>query len=207
MATTTNTNTHSVGTDKNQALQKLQQEYADCSKCEELCANRTNVVFGVGNPTTCSLVIIGEAPGKNEDLKNEPFVGRSGQVLNSLLEEIGLSRDDVYITNTALCRPPENRNPTSQELANCRPRLDEQLKILKPKVVVTLGNFATQYMLQTTTGISQLRGKTYEKAALTIIPTFHPAVVLYSGNNPAKRQILLDDFLLAKKIIEKEKNK
>lgn len=183
-------------------LEDLKQKYSQCSLCPQLKENRTNVVFGVGNPQKAKVVIIGEAPGKMEDLKNEPFVGKSGQVLTQLLEEIGLSREEVYITNTILCRPPENRNPNKQELANCRQRLDEQLNILNPSVVVTLGNFATKYMLQTKEGITNIHGKVFEKDNMKIVPMFHPAVLLYNGNNPEKRKELLDDFKVIKEILE-----
>jgi len=183
-------------------LQVLKDEYNNCSRCPELVANRTNVVFGVGNPDKCKIVIIGEAPGYFEDLKNEPFVGKSGQVLNELLASVGIKREEVYITNTILCRPPDNRNPTKQELMNCRNRLDTHIKILSPKVVITLGNFATQYMLETKEGITSLRGKIVEKNGIKIIPMFHPAVLLYSGMSPAKRKIMEDDFKKVKEIID-----
>lgn len=186
---------------KSKALEELKKEYADCIRCSELCSNRTNIVFGVGDPDACKVVIIGEAPGKNEDIQNEPFVGRSGQVLNSLLADIGLKRSEVYIMNTVMCRPPENRDPTREELANCRERLDKHIKLLAPRVVVTLGNFSTKYMLDTKEGITGLRGKTVQKDGMTIVPMFHPATLLYSGNNPAKRQQLLDDFIVVQKLI------
>lgn len=183
-------------------LEELKQKYLNCTLCKELSENRTNVVFGVGNPGKAKVVIIGEAPGKMEDLKNEPFVGKSGQILTELLKEIGLSRDDVYITNTILCRPPNNRDPNREELANCKPRLDEQLKVLNPKVVITLGNFATKYMLETKQGITAIHGKVFEKDNMKIVPMFHPAVLLYNGNNPEKRKELLDDFKVVKGFLE-----
>ena len=188
--------------EKSQELKVLKDEYCKCQRCPELAANRTNVVFGVGDPNKCKLVIIGEAPGKSEDIKNEPFVGRSGQVLNELLASVGIKREEVYITNTILCRPPNNRNPNRQELSNCRDRLNSHLKILSPKVVVTLGNFSTQHMLETKQGITDLRGKVVEKDGMKIIPMFHPAVLLYSGMSPVKRKIMEDDFKKAKEIID-----
>ncbi|MFW6014601.1 MAG: uracil-DNA glycosylase, partial [Candidatus Nanoarchaeia archaeon] len=180
---------------------ELKENYNNCALCPALKENRTNVVFGVGNPEKAKIVIIGEAPGKMEDLKNEPFVGRSGQVLTSLLNEIGLSREEVYITNTILCRPPNNRNPNKGELDNCRPRLDKQLEILNPKVVITLGNFATKYMLQTKEGITSIHGQIFEKDNMKIVPMFHPAVLLYNGNSPEKRKELLNDFMVVKDLI------
>ncbi len=183
-------------------LQVLKDEYHNCPRCPDLVANRTNVVFGVGNPNECKIVIMGEAPGHFEDLKNEPFVGKSGQVLNELLASVGIKREEVYITNTILCRPPNNRNPTKQELMNCRNRLNTHIKILGPKVVITLGNFATQYMLETKEGITSLRGKVVEKNGIKIVPMFHPAVLLYSGMSPEKRKIMGDDFKKVKEIID-----
>lgn len=183
-------------------LDDLKAEYKGCCRCRELCQNRTNVVFGVGEPDKAKILIIGEAPGKQEDLQNEPFVGRSGQVLTELLMEVGLSRTDVYITNTILCRPPNNRDPTREELDNCSDRLARQIRLIAPSVVVTLGNFATRYMLQTKKGITALHGRPQHKDSMTIIPMFHPAVLLYSGNNPEKRAQLLDDFKVAKQLLD-----
>ncbi len=183
-------------------LEELKRKYEGCSLCIELKENRTNVVFGVGNCEKAKVVIIGEAPGKNEDLQNEPFVGRSGQILTELLNEIGLSRDDVYITNTILCRPPNNRNPNKFELSNCQGRLDEQLKILNPKVVITLGNFATKYMLKIKEGITSVHGSVFDVNGMKIVPMFHPAVLLYNGNNPEKRKELLNDFKVVKEILD-----
>lgn len=183
-------------------LEMLKKKWSNCKKCSELVKCRTNIVFGVGDPDKCKVVIIGEAPGKNEDINNEPFVGRSGKVLNEFLESINLSRDEVYITNTILCRPPENRDPKKDELKNCLPRLEEQIKILNPKVVITLGNFATKYMLGTKVGITKIRGKVYEKLNTKIVPMQHPAVLLYNGNSPKKRAEFQEDFNKVKEIIK-----
>ncbi len=177
---------------KTDRLADLKKEYTSCALCKELVNNRTNIVFGVGDPEKCKLVIIGEAPGYYEDVKNEPFVGKSGQELNKLLASIGLSRDEVYITNTILCRPPENRNPKAEELKNCRARLDKQIEILNPRLVITLGNFATQYMLDTKQGITKLRGKVVEKNGIQIMPMFHPATILYNGGK--NLHIFEEDF-------------
>ena len=194
-------------TNKKEQLAHLQKQYHDCSRCPALCANRTQVVFGVGNPDACKIVIIGEAPGKREDELGEPFVGRSGQVLDSLLVDIGVAREEAYITNTILCRPPENRNPSPEELANCRARLEEHIRILDPKVVITLGNFATKYMLETKKGITELRGKVHTKGFMKIVPMFHPAVLLYSGNSPEKRAEMLKDFKVVQEILGSEPKK
>lgn len=186
---------------KKEKLEKLKKEYANCQRCPQLAENRTNVVFGVGDPEKCKVVIIGEAPGQTEDIKNEPFVGRSGQILNGLLESIGLSREEAYITNTALCRPPDNRDPTTIELKNCRERLNKHIGILDPAVVITLGNFSTKYMLETTVGITKLRGKMVEKNGIKIVPMQHPAVLLYNGNSPAKRAEFEADFDVVRDIL------
>jgi uracil-DNA glycosylase len=186
-------------------LNALERTYKKCTKCSELVANRKNVVFGTGikNP---KVVIIGEAPGANEDLKNEPFVGRSGKILDFYLNSIGLSRtEDAYITNTILCRPPKNRNPSSIELSNCRLRLEAQLKILSPKVIVTLGNFATKYILKTKEGITCLRGIPKEISHLgfpvKVLPMQHPAVLLYNGNSPEKKAEFEHDFNVLKELL------
>ena len=183
---------------KKDKLSELEKEYFDCKKCPLLVENRTNIVFGVGDPDKCKVVIIGEAPGQQEDIQKEPFVGKSGKLLNEFLESIGLSRSEVYITNTILCRPPNNRNPSAEELQKCKPRLEKHIEILDPKVIITLGNFATQYMLQTKTGITKLRGRPVERFGRLVIPMQHPAVLLYNGNSPAKRKEFTDDFELVR---------
>ncbi len=182
-------------------LDVLKEQYSSCTRCPALVECRSQVVFGSGDPDRCKVVIIGEAPGKNEDEQGIPFVGRSGQVLNGFLDAIGLSRDEVFITNTVLCRPPNNRDPNKNELAQCRDRLDETISLLAPKVVITLGNFATKYMLDTKEGITTLRGKSYEKDGMMIIPMQHPAVLLYHGNSPAKRAEFEADFALVEDIL------
>jgi uracil-DNA glycosylase len=186
---------------KQELLDKLKQEYHNCQRCPLLVQNRTNIVFGVGDPDKCKIVIIGEAPGQQEDLRNEPFVGKSGQLLNTYLNSIGLKREEVYITNTILCRPPDNRNPSTQELKNCSDRLKKHIELLDPKVVITLGNFSTQYVLQTKEGITKLRGKTVEKDGKIILPMQHPAVLLYNGNSPAKQKEFQDDFAVVQQIL------
>lgn len=164
-------------------LDALAQEAAGCTRCP-LAATRTQVVFGVGDPTA-DLMFVGEAPGRDEDLKGEPFVGRSGQLLDKLVaEEMGLSRDAFYIANVVKCRPPGNRDPQPDEIATCRPYLDAQVELIDPKVIVTLGNFSTKLLLDTTEGITTLRGRTYPFAGRTLVPTFHPAAVLRGGATP-----------------------
>jgi DNA polymerase len=130
-------------------------------------------------------MFVGEAPGRDEDLRGEPFVGRSGQLLDRLvLEELGLTRDHFYVANTVKCRPPNNRDPLPAEIASCRPFLEAQLDLVDPKVVVTLGNFATKLLLETTEGISKLRGRTYPYGSRVLVPTFHPAAALRGGGTP-----------------------
>ena len=165
------------------ALAELALEASTCVRCP-LHETRTNVVFGTGDPTT-GLVFVGEAPGRDEDLKGEPFVGRSGQLLDRLvLEEIGLTRDRFYIANVVKDRPPANRDPLPHEIAACRPWLEAQLDLIDPKVVVTLGNFATKTLLETKEGITKLRGRSYPYRNGVLVPTFHPAAVLRGGGQP-----------------------
>ena len=165
------------------SLDALAAEASTCTKCA-LAATRTQVVFSRGDPEA-DLVFIGEAPGRDEDLKGEPFVGRSGQLLDRLVaEEMGLARDSFYVMNTVKCRPPGNRDPLPAELDACRPWFDRQLALLQPKVIVTLGNFATKHLLETKEGITKLRGRAYPYRGGTLIPTFHPAAVLRGGGVP-----------------------
>jgi DNA polymerase len=157
-----------------------------CVRCA-LAEGRTQVVFGMGDPHA-DLLFVGEGPGAEEDRQGLPFVGRSGKLLDQLLiEEVGITRDRCYIANVVKCRPPGNRDPKPDEIAACRPWLDAQLQHLAPKVVVTLGNFATKTLLDTTTGITKLRGKEYPFGAAVLIPTFHPAAVLRGGAEPMAR--------------------
>ncbi len=155
-------------------------EAATCKRCR-LAGTRTNVVFGMGS-ATAGLVFVGEAPGEQEDLQGLPFVGRSGQLLDRLiLEEMGLTRKDFYITNTIKCRPPGNRDPLADEIELCSPYLEHQLAWLSPRVVVSLGNFATRLLLGTTEGITKLRGRSYPYRAGWLVPTFHPSAALRAG--------------------------
>ena len=164
-------------------LDALAQEAASCTRCP-LAPTRTQVVFGVGSPRA-DLMFVGEAPGRDEDLKGEPFVGRSGQLLDRLVqEEMGLRRDEVYIANVVKCRPPGNRDPHPAEIESCRPYLLAQVDLIDPKVVVTLGNFASKLLLDTSEGITKLRGSTYAFRGRVLVPTFHPAAVLRGGGTP-----------------------
>lgn len=170
-------------------LEILKNKTEECLGCS-LGASRTNVVFGSGN-NGASVVFIGEAPGKNEDLQGEPFVGAAGKILNELLAGIGLTRDDVYIANVLKCRPPDNRDPLPAEAEACKPILFEQLRIINPKVIVTLGAHATRAILNNKESISQIHGTFFEAEGFTVFPIFHPAATIYDRK---KRAVLEEDF-------------
>ena len=180
-------------------LAELEAACKDCTKCA-LAATRTQVVFGRGDPSS-DLVFVGEAPGAEEDAQGYPFVGRSGKLLDKLvLEEIGLERDRFFVMNTLMCRPPNNRDPLPEELDACRPWFDAKLDALQPKAIVTLGNFATKALLNTTEGITKTRGKTYDwRPGIVLVPTFHPAAVL-RGNADAMAAMRAD-LVRAKKVL------
>jgi DNA polymerase len=172
-------------------LVELEREAHVCVRCP-LSAGRTNVVFGVGDPNA-SLMLVGEGPGRDEDLAGEPFVGRSGQLLDRLLrQEVGLERRQVYIANVVKCRPPGNRDPRPEEIASCRPYLEAQLDMVAPAVVVTLGNFATRLLLDTTEGIRRLRGRTYRFRSGSLVPTYHPAAALRGGGGEVLAEMRAD---------------
>ena len=166
------------------ALSVLADEASGCTRCA-LAEGRTHVVFGVGDPNA-DLLFVGEGPGAEEDRQGLPFVGRSGQLLDKLLlEEIGITRESCYIANVVKCRPPENRDPRPDEITACRPYLEQQIDLIKPKVVVTLGNFAAKLLLDTQVGITKLRGRSYPFRHGVLVPTLHPAYVLRGGGAPA----------------------
>jgi uracil-DNA glycosylase len=163
-------------------LSELARDAAECRRCP-LSAGRTQVVFGMGDPHA-DLMFIGEGPGAEEDRQGLPFVGKSGQLLDRLMgEEIGITRDHCYIGNTVKCRPPANRDPEPEEIAACRPYLEQQIELIAPKVIVTLGNFATKSLLDTPLGITRLRGRVYPFRTGVLIPTFHPASALRGGGD------------------------
>jgi DNA polymerase len=165
------------------SLAVVADDAATCTRCA-LAAGRTNVVFGTGDSAS-DLMFIGEGPGAEEDKQGLPFVGRSGKLLDQLLyEEMGLTRDRVYIANVVKCRPPNNRDPLPAEIEACRPFLETQLELIAPKVVVTLGKFAGQLLLQSKEGITRLRGRSYPFATGVLVPTVHPAYVLRGGGEP-----------------------
>jgi DNA polymerase len=179
-------------------LRLLGDEASGCVACG-LAETRTQVVFGVG-AFDADLMLVGEAPGRNEDLQGEPFVGAAGKLLDSLLGEIGIARDDVYIANVLKCRPPGNRDPRPDEIDACKGFLRQQLELVDPRVVMTLGNFATQLLLKRTVGITRLRGQVYPWWHRQLIPTFHPAAALRSGDRITDQ--MRQDFALAATILD-----
>jgi uracil-DNA glycosylase len=176
-------------------LAEAEADAATCRRCR-LAETRTHVVFGVGDPDA-DLMFIGEAPGLHEDKQGEPFVGPAGQLLTRMLGEIGLRREDVYIANVLKSRPPANRDPLPDEIEACTPWLVEQISIIQPLLLTTLGNFATKFVLNTPTGITRLRGQTFPWHGRTVIPTFHPAAILRSGGDGSKQfELFREDFFL-----------
>jgi DNA polymerase len=152
-------------------------------------------VFGEGNEKA-TLMFIGEGPGYDEDLQGKPFVGRAGQLLTKIIESVNLSREEVYITNIIKCRPPQNRNPESDEIQSCHPFLMKQISVIQPKIICALGTFSAQTLLKTDTKITALRGKVYDLEGIKVIPTYHPAFLL---RNPEKKREVWEDM---KKIVE-----
>ncbi|MDR4508453.1 MAG: uracil-DNA glycosylase [Candidatus Brocadiaceae bacterium] len=165
-------------------LEELHRKLLSCHKCS-LSKTRTNLVFGVGS-STANLMFVGEAPGRDEDSKGEPFVGRAGQLLTKIIEAIGMKRSDVYIANILKCRPPGNRNPLPEEIDLCMPYLMEQIDIIQPKVLCALGTFAAQTLLNTKAPVGTLRGKFHEYKNIPTMVTFHPAYLLRNPGEKAK---------------------
>ena len=179
-------------------LEQLRSEALSCTRCP-LAAGRTQVVFGVGNPEA-DLMFVGEGPGREEDLQGEPFVGRSGKLLDTLMrQEIGIDRTQCFVANVVMCRPPGNRDPLPVEIEACRPHLEAKLDHIDPKVVVTLGNFATRLLLGTTEGIRRLRGRAYPFRNGQLVPTYHPAAALRGGAEVVAE--MRADFVRAKRLL------
>jgi uracil-DNA glycosylase family 4 len=170
------------------SLQAVRDELGDCQRCK-LAPKRTNIVYGVGDPNA-PLVFVGEAPGGDEDRTGEPFVGAAGQLLTKMIEAMGLARGDVYICNILKCRPPGNRNPEPDEIAECEPFLKKQLAAIRPRMIVTLGKFAAQCLLRSDAPISRLRGTWKEYEGIPLMPTYHPAFLLRTPS--AKREVWAD---------------
>lgn len=181
-----------------QKLDLLKQKVCECSKCPELVNSRRQHVFGEGNPNA-RLVFLGEAPGRTEDETGRPFVGRSGQLLDVMLGNIGLKRDDVYILNVVKCHPDNNRAPYPEEATNCRPFLDLQLKIINPKIIVCLGLVAAKNLLHTQNPLNKLRETWYNHDRAKVRVTFHPAYLL---RNPSAKTEAWRDFETIKKGLE-----
>jgi DNA polymerase len=172
----------------------------DCSRCKLHTLGRRQIVFGVGKPDA-DLMFVGEAPGADEDIQGEPFVGRAGQLLTKIIAAIGLSREDVYIANVIKCRPPQNRNPEPDEVDTCEPFLFQQIDAIRPKVIVALGSFAARALLRTQDPISRLRGRVYEYRGSQLIPTFHPAYLL---RNPSSKKEVWEDMKLVRSLLNSE---
>jgi len=178
------------------SLDSLRQKMAACRRCE-LHRTRNNVVFGEGSPES-ELIFIGEGPGRDEDLSGRPFVGRAGALLTKIIEAMGLDRDDVYIANIVKCRPPGNRNPEPDEVLECLPFLEEQVDLIGPKVICSLGNVATQTLTGVRDGITRMRGGSYEYRGILVIPTFHPAACL---RNPGIKKDVWEDIKKVMKVL------
>lgn len=182
------------------SLEKIRADLGDCQRCK-LWQTRTNIVFGEGN-AKAELMIIGEAPGADEDASGRPFVGRAGQLLTKMIEAINFKREDVYIANILKSRPPDNRNPEADETKACIPFLFRQIAAIKPKLIVTLGNPATQGLLETKVGITKLRGEFHDYprlAGIKVLPTFHPAYLLRS---PDKKREAWEDLKKVKAFLQ-----
>lgn len=179
-------------------LQELAHSLQDCHRCR-LASGRTQVVFGVGNPLA-QIMFVGEAPGFYEDKQGEPFVGAAGRLLNELLTGVGLSRADVYIANVIKCRPPDNRDPLPDEVETCKPFLFQQIGMIRPKVVCTLGNFAMQTLLGKKVGIMKVRGQAFQVQDFYVFPMLHPAAALHQG---ALSEPLREDFRKLKAFLDR----
>ena len=177
--------------------QELSEAVAACRACK-LCQTRRNTVFGVGD-TAADWLIVGEAPGENEDIQGEPFVGQAGKLLDNMLRALGLDRrEKVYIANVLKCRPPGNRNPEPDEVAQCEPFLRRQVQLLQPKVIIAMGRFAVQSLLGTTEAIGKLRGQRHQYAGVPVVVTYHPAYLLRNLPDKAKAWA---DLCLAREIV------
>ena len=180
-------------------LQELSTSLHNCQRCKLAKLGRTKVVFGVGNPDA-SIMFVGEAPGFNEDQQGEPFVGAAGKLLDKLLESAGLSRSQVYIANVIKCRPPNNRDPEQDEVDTCKPFLLQQIEMINPKLVCTLGNWATQTILEKKVGITKVKGQAIKLERFVVFPLLHPAAALHQGN---LLDTLKDDFKKLKAYLDR----
>ena len=174
-----------------ETLESVRRDLGDCRRCD-LCRLRKHIVFGAGNPKA-RLVFVGEGPGRDEDLRGEPFVGAAGELLTRIIQAIKMTRDQVYIGNIVKCRPPGNRNPLPEEIAACRPFLERQLRAIQPEFIVALGKVAAQTLLETDRPISRLRGRFHDYHGMRLLPTYHPAYLL---RNAAKKRDVWEDMKL-----------
>src|SRR5579862_7082972 len=194
---TTKASTPQHGSDSAAELSSIEARAKVCVKCSELSRCRTNVVFGAGNPQA-EIMFIGEGPGHEEDVQGLPFVGRSGELLTKIIAAMGFARKDVYIANVVKCRPPQNRVPLPDEVANCLPYLLSQIELIRPKVIVALGATAVRALLDVQLGITKMRGNWYTFRDIPIMPTFHPAYLL--RNPPAKKEVWEDMKAVLRKL-------
>jgi DNA polymerase len=179
---------------KRMTLEEIRAEIGDCTRCK-LSEGRTNIVFGEGNPKA-RLVFVGEGPGRDEDLQGRPFVGRAGQLLNKIIEAMGLKREDVYICNVVKCRPPDNRTPEPDEMATCEQFLFKQIRSIEPEVIVCLGSTAAQSVLKSKLSLGSLRGKFHQYGRAKLMVTYHPAALL---RNPNFKKPLWEDMQIVMK--------
>jgi len=182
-----------------QGLQVVRDDLGDCKRCK-LAPSRTNLVYGVGNPDA-DLVFVGEAPGADEDAQGEPFVGKAGQLLTKMIEAMGYSRSDVYICNVLKCRPPGNRNPEPDEIAQCEPFLRRQVELLQPKIILAMGRFAMQALLGSTEPLGRLRGQVHRYNDVPVVVTYHPAYLLRNLPDKAKAWA---DLCLAQSVLREQ---
>jgi DNA polymerase len=180
-------------------LQDIRELIGECQRCP-LAQSRTKIVFGVGDGAA-RVMLIGEGPGRNEDLQGEPFVGAAGKLLNELLAHAGLVRDEVYIANVVKCRPPGNRDPEPIEVQTCTQFLREQIRLIEPDILVTLGNFATKFVLKTEVGITRLHGRVQTAGRFTVLPIFHPAAAIYDRT---KYDALVADFATLRRLLQSD---
>lgn len=183
-----------------ESLEAVRQSLGDCRRCQ-LAEGRNHIVFGVGSPTA-DLMFVGEAPGRDEDLQGEPFVGRAGKLLTKIIESIGLHREDVYIANILKCRPPGNRNPEPDEVTTCSPFLFRQIEVIKPLVVVALGAYAARTLLDTEVAISKLRGRFHDYRGTQLMPTYHPSYLL---RNPGAKRPVWEDMKLVRNLLKERR--
>lgn len=182
---------------KSSSLDEVAHDLKGCTRCKLSGLGRHTIVIGEGNPRA-QLVFVGEGPGEQEDQTGRPFVGRAGQLLDKMIEAMGLKRSDVYICNVVKCRPPENRNPEPDEIATCSPFLIRQLRAINPKLIIALGKFSAQTLLQTDTRISLLRGRIYEYSGMKLIASYHPSYLL---RNPPSKKEAWEDLKLAAQVL------